>query len=151
MIVVPQTDEQNAALCMWAAKKIRQEPFRNARAIGILDKHHDIKAVVVLHDWSHPNIFLSWAGEGNWMKREVIFHVYQWAYVQIGAERITGLVDKANKKARKLNEHLGMKLEGVLRKASPTGRDLFVYGLLRKEAEALVERLTRKRHASTNS
>lgn len=143
-LVVPVNPLQNQMLCDWAAREIGQDAFERAQAIGFMDGDRLVGAVV-LHDLSPPNVLLSWAfTEPRYFNRTVIRTVFKWAFTQTGVGRITGLVDKRNKKARKLNERLGMKLEGVLRKATPEGRDLFVYGMLREEGEALVERLNGK-------
>lgn len=143
-LVVPTNPLQNQMLCDWAARELRQEAFDRAQAIGFMDGNVLI-AAVVLHDHAPPNVMLSWVFKSpRFFSRTVIRIVFEWAFSQMGVERVTGLVDKRNKRARKLNERLGMKLEGVLRKASPEGRDLFVYGMLREEAEALLERINGK-------
>lgn len=144
-LVIPRNDAENKYLCKWAAEKIGQDEFKNCQGLGFANSTGLI-AVVVLHDLSPPNVFLSWAATTpRWMTKGAIFAIYNWAYNQLRCERITGLVEKNNKRARKVDEGLGMKLEGVLRKASPTGQDLMIYGLLRKEAEALITRLYTKR------
>ena len=140
-IVVPKNDAENAYLCKWAAKIIGQEDFRNATAMGIASSSGLI-GVVVLHDLSPPNVFLSWASTTpRWMTRKTIFVVYDWIFNQHKCQRVTGLVEKNNRRARKIDEGLGMKLEGVLRKASPSGQDLMIYGLLKNEADNLIRRL----------
>jgi RimJ/RimL family protein N-acetyltransferase len=140
-LVTPKTPQENKFLCDWCAKRIGQDEFRNATAVGYAN-HSGLIAVVVLHDLSPPNVFLSWAATTpRWMTRQTICMIYDWAYNQLGCSRITGLVERKNKRARKIDEGLGMKLEGVLRKASPSGQDLFVYGLLKNEADGLIKRL----------
>lgn len=140
-LVAPQNPIENQYLCDWAARVIGQGPFERATALGWMDKT-GLRAVVVLHDMSPPNVMLSWAATTpRWMNRAVLKIVFDWAFNQLKVGRITGLVEKPNKHARRLNENLGMRLEGVLRKASPKGKDLFVYGMLRAEGEALMRRL----------
>ena len=140
-LVVPRGPIENQFLCDWAARTIGQGPFERASALGWMDGT-GLRAVVVLHDQAHPNVMLSWAATSpRWMTREVLRIVFDWAFNQLKCGRITGLVEKPNKHARRLNEKLGMKLEGVLRKASPKGKDLFVFGMLREEGEALMRRL----------
>ena len=51
----------------------------------------------------------------------------------VGCRRVTGLVHDNNHDARRFDEHLGFKQEGVLRKAAPDGDDMIVYGMLREE------------------
>lgn len=140
-LVVPRTDAENQFLCNWAAKIIGQDEFKNARGLGFAD-HNGIVAVVVLHDLSPPNVFLSWASTSpRWFTKRTIFIIYDWIFNQHKCQRVTGLVEKNNKRARKIDEGLGMRLEGVLRKASPSGQDLMIYGLLRKEADELIRKL----------
>lgn len=141
MIVAPKNEGENRQLLAWAANKLKQDVLQNARAIAVV-KNNKIAGVIVLHDWSPPNVFLSWASDDvRWMSKGLILHIYNWAYVQLKCTRITGLVERNNKRARKIDEQLGMKLEGVLRKAAPSGRDMIVYGLLKEEAETLIKRL----------
>lgn len=141
LIVVPKNDHENFQLCTWAANILKQDVIRNARSIAVV-KNEKIAGVVILHDWSPPNVFLSWASvTPRWMSRDLLLHVFNWAYVQLRCKRITGLVERNNKRARDIDERLGMKLEGVLRKAAPSGRDLMVYGLLKEEAEQLIKRM----------
>ena len=140
MIVVPQNDAQNELICRWVAERIGQDEFKNARGMAFT-LNGKIVGGAVLHDYAKPNVFVSWALEKGGLTRSHLLAVLDWAFNQLGCERMTGLVEKNNRKSRKLCEHLGMKLEGVLRKAAPSGRDLFVYGFLRSEAEALVSRL----------
>lgn len=143
-IVIPKNDAENAFLCKWAAEKMGQDEFKNARAIGFANSRGLI-AVVVLHDMSPPNVFLSWAATSvYWMNRRNLWVIYNWIFNQNKCERVTGLVERNNKRARKIDEGLGMRLEGVIRKASPSGRDLMVYGLLRREADELITRLYKK-------
>jgi hypothetical protein len=140
-LVVPANPFENQWMCDWAARRIGQDAFERAQAIGWADKH-GIVAIVVLHDLSPPNVMLSWASSSpRWMTRKALWTVFNWAFNQLKVDRITGLVERPNKHARRLNEKLGMKLEGVLRKASPHGKDIFVFGMLREEAEALMKRL----------
>ena len=141
MIVFPRNPVENQWMCDWAARVIGQEAFERAQAVGV-ERDGSLVAVAVLHDHAHPNVMLSWASTGRgWLSRRLLKVVFDWAFNQLKVSRITGLVERPNKRARKLNEHLGMKLEGVLRDASPRGKDLFVYGMLREEGEALMKRL----------
>ena len=80
------------------------------------------------------------------MTKKTIAIIYDWIFKQHKCSRVTGLVERNNKRARKVDEGLGMKLEGVIRKAAPSGRDLMVYGLLKSEADALLERLYKKKN-----
>jgi RimJ/RimL family protein N-acetyltransferase len=56
-------------------------------------------------------------------------------FVQLKVNRITGLIEKRNRASRDFAEGLGGVLEGVMRKASPRGGDVCVYGLLAESAK----------------
>jgi RimJ/RimL family protein N-acetyltransferase len=139
-VVVPRNDAENTFLCDWAAKRIGQGPFKNARALGFANQS-GLVAAIVLHDLSPPNVFTSWAVEKGGFSRKLIAAFYKWAFVQSGCLRITALVERKNKRSRKLCEGLGMKLEGVTRKCAPNGQDLFIYGMLREEADETITRV----------
>jgi len=49
-------------------------------------------------------------------------------------ERISSLTSKSNKRARKLLEGLGFKLEGMIREGNPDDTDICCYGILKREA-----------------
>jgi RimJ/RimL family protein N-acetyltransferase len=150
-LVVPKNQQENDLLCAWAANKIGQSPFKNATALAFANSK-EILAVIVLHDLSPPNVFLSWAANTpRWMTKGNIKVIHDWIFNQHKCTRVTGLVERNNKRARKVDEGLGMKLEGVIRKASPSGRDLMVYGLLKSEADALIARLYKKKNGQTIS
>lgn len=68
--------------------------------------------------------------------REFVWFCFWYPFEQLKVRRVTGIVPKKNKAARRLDEHLGFKLEAVLKAAHPTG-DLCVYRLFKDECRML--------------
>ena len=76
-----------------------------------------------------------WAvGEPGWMSRRVIAAMLAYPFVQLGCHRMTVTIARNNRKSRSISEKLGFRLEGVIREGVGPGKDLMVYGLLRRES-----------------
>lgn len=78
---------------------------------------------VCMHVASKPGV--------NWVTRAFLKLVFGFAFNGLGVKRITGFVPETNAKARKFDEHLGFKLEVVLRDIYADG-GLCIYAM-RKE------------------
>jgi RimJ/RimL family protein N-acetyltransferase len=68
-----------------------------------------------------------------WVRREAMHRFFAYPFLQLGCNRVTGLVAATNLTARKFDEHIGFVQEGVLREGLPNGEALIVYGMLRAE------------------
>lgn len=101
-------------------------------AFGLVNKEDEILAGVVFNGYTPPAICMHIAAEK--MTPTFIAAVMDYAFRQLKCKRVTGVIDRRNKASRRFALHLGAKLEGVMRDASPQG-DVCVYGLLRKDAE----------------
>jgi hypothetical protein len=84
-------------------------------------KPHDIEMVVA-------------ADSPKFMTRRNIALIFGYPFNQLGCSRITVITHKKNKKARRLIEGMGFKLEGVCRKAIDGIKDAMIYGMLKHEA-----------------
>ena len=87
--------------------------------------------------YSPPNIFLSVAGEGKWLTPGNLAGWFWYPFEQLECTRCTALVHKKNKISRRFVERLGFKVEGVLREAAEDGKDLIIYGLLKRDCPHL--------------
>jgi RimJ/RimL family protein N-acetyltransferase len=63
---------------------------------------------------------------------EMFNEVFGFVFDKLRAARVTGLLRGKNRRAKKLNEHFGFKLEGVMRKAFADD-DLHIYGFLAED------------------
>jgi len=91
----------------------------------------EIVAVVCFFNYRWPNIEVGFFSDSpRWaLNRALVAEALSYPFVQLNCQRITALVEKRNKPARKMVQRLGFIEEGKLRKASPNG-DMFIYGLL---------------------
>jgi RimJ/RimL family protein N-acetyltransferase len=90
-------------------------------------------AGVIYNHYSAANICMHVGGVGNyWLTPEFLFAAFDYPFNQLKVRRVTGLVPKKNKAARKLDEHLGFKFEGCMSHGLPDD-DMLVYGLLREK------------------
>jgi RimJ/RimL family protein N-acetyltransferase len=97
-------------------------------------------AAVVWHNydaWS-GNVEVAIAADSpRWIGRERLEVLFHFPFIAMGCRRITARISTANVRSRKLCKGLGFQLEGLMRKASPDGNDMLIYGLLKEECKFL--------------
>ena len=127
---------------VWAKEVLGIEnPTGFCRALSAVDTDGRFAFVVVLSNFSKRNIDMHTAAicGAQWASpKEAVrmFNgVFNYAFEQLRASRVTGLVKAGNAGARRFDEHLGFKLEGTMREAFD-GDDLCVYGFLASEYRA---------------
>jgi RimJ/RimL family protein N-acetyltransferase len=121
----------------WARTKLEleNEPafFRTMSAV---DENNEFVCVVVMTNFTPRNIDLSIAIDSRKVTPKgtiAMFNkVFGFVFDRMHAARVTGLLRGKNRKAKKLNEHFGFKLEGVMRK-SFADDDLHIYGFLAED------------------
>lgn len=101
-------------------------------AFGLINRDDKLVAGVVFNGYRKPNIVMSIAAER--ITPAFMAAIMGYAFKQCECGRVTGLVEKRNHASRRFSLHLGAKLEGCMRRASPNG-DVLIYGLLREDAE----------------
>ena len=95
-------------------------------AIG-LESNGKLIAGVVFDNYRHRSIAMHVASEGaNWLSRDFLKAVFGYCFFQMKVNKVVGLVDSGNEKARKFDEHLGFILEGVIKDAAKDG-DILIY------------------------
>lgn len=121
----------------WAKEKIGIDgPTGFARAMSAVDNSDNFVLVVVMSNFSPRNIdmhqVMANGGKGFSPRaiKEMFNALFHYIFDQLGAARVTGLVKAKNEKARRLDEHLGFKLEGVMKEAFEDD-DLCLYGFLK--------------------
>lgn len=135
-IEYPQSQEENLALGLWVMERIPGFRTNNFRTLAFFEQNVGIKGVVLFQNYRETDIEIVFAAEPNsdWARRDLILEALSYPF-RIGCHRVTAIVRKDNRKARKLVERLGFKQEGKLRKADTDGHDLFIYGLLADECK----------------
>lgn len=126
-------------MCRWTGERIGQQfDPKSTAGISVICANG---AATVLYNNYDPNIgiMMSVAGVGNWLHRSALAVFFGYPFQELGLRRVTTLVAKRNKRARKLNEGLGFVREGCFRQGAPNGDNLFVYGMLKSECRWLVD------------
>ena len=113
------------------------ESWGHYSALGLV-RGDRIVAGVVYNNWEAQNVCAHiGAIEGrHWLTRSFLHAMFAYPFVQCGKRRITALVAKRNKTARKFVDNLGFVYEGSLRHYYGND-DLIVYGLLRERCRHL--------------
>jgi RimJ/RimL family protein N-acetyltransferase len=122
----------------YVGPRVDEDNFGPAIGIGQY-KDGKIIAGVVYNLYNGPSICMHVAGEpgGRWLTRDFLFRAFAYPFIQLGCNRVTGLVRIDNMEARRFDEHLGFKQEGVIRKGASDGTDMILYGMLKEECRWL--------------
>lgn len=126
--------EPREAILAWVASILRRDiaHFGPYVAIGYL-RRGELVAGAVFNGYTGASILMHIAKvHGEPMPVPFVLAFLDYAFNKARVRRITGLIDKRNHASRHFAEHLGARLEGVMRDALPDG-DLCVYGLLAKD------------------
>jgi len=121
----------------WVAARI---PYctgfsQHATAIG-LEEGGAIKCGVVYDGFSGTDIFMSIAAETpKWCNRGNLRMFFDYPFNQLGCARVTAMVAKGNKRARRMNEGLGFTLEGTHKKALAGGQTAISYGMTKEDCK----------------
>lgn len=121
----------------WARAKLELENEPEFfRAMSAVDENDEFVCVVVMTNFTSRNIDLNIAigGKGLMPKGMIVMfnEVFSFVFDKLHAARVTGLLRGKNTKSKKINEHFGFKLEGVMRK-SFIDDDLHIYGFLAED------------------
>ena len=103
----------------------------NFVGFGLVNDDDELVAGAVFNGYRHPAICMHIAAEK--MTPTFVAAIMDYPFRQLGCKRITGVIDRKNKKSRHFAKHLGASLEGVMRDATESG-DICIYGLLAKDA-----------------
>jgi RimJ/RimL family protein N-acetyltransferase len=121
----------------WARAKLELENAPSFfRAMSAVDENDEFVCVVVMTNFTQRNIDLSIVigGKGLMPKGMLVMfnEVFGFVFDKLHVARVTGLLRGKNTQAKKINEHFGFKLEGVMRK-SFIDDDLHIYGFLAED------------------
>lgn len=106
-------------------------------AIGLV-RDGEIIAATIYNHYTGPNVMTSIAGAPGrrWMTRAYLGAIFRYPFLQLRVRRITALVETCNSDSRRLVEHMGFTVEGLMRHAA-VDDDLLVYGMLRQDCRFL--------------
>jgi len=137
-LIICQPKEQIAEFVSSAVGgSARHFPWGNYSALGLTSSGQLVAGVIYNH-YAGPTIcaHIGAVPGKKWLTRSFLRAMFDYPFNQLKVRRITGLVPKRNRAARKFDEHLGFKLEGCMRHALPDD-DMLVYGMLREECRWL--------------
>ena len=108
-------------------------------ALGQLDRDgRELQIGVVYEGYNGSNVWMHVAvAPGVVPLRQFVRHVFAYPFDDLGVRRITGWVSASNMAARRLNEHLGFRLEAMLSEAEEGGDDALVYVMRREDCRVL--------------
>jgi RimJ/RimL family protein N-acetyltransferase len=119
-----------------ASKQGRSADWGLFVAFGLVNDDEELIAGVVFNGYIAPNIMMHISADA--ITPGFISTVMHYAFVKNNCKRVTGIIDKRNKKSRRFAHHLGAKLEGVMRDAGEHG-DICIYGLMKSDAEKWIQ------------
>ena len=106
------------------------------RAMAAVDENDEFVCVVVMTNFTSRNIDLSIVIDHRKVTPkgtiEMFNEVFGFVFDKLHVARVTGLLRGKNIQAKRINEHFGFKLEGVMRKAFADD-DLHIYGFLAED------------------
>jgi len=123
---------QEDKLLPWAQERIGVTFRRDAYTIG-LEKADKLVAVVVYDSFSETDCCMHIASDGTkaWMNKALLVSAFAYPFIQLGLNRVTGLVPASNAAALQFDENLGFVREGYHPQAGPKGDDLISLGMLK--------------------
>lgn len=132
-VYIPQTQQEKNGIAQWMHDRLKEPIPDKFETIAVI---HDGKlaGAMLYYNFFGNTINLSLVSDTPRCASKTVFKVMLgYPFKQLKVKRVTALIRKANKRSRKLAEGLGFKLEGVLRKADPNGRDLCIYGITEQD------------------
>jgi RimJ/RimL family protein N-acetyltransferase len=124
----------------WANKRLTPacDP-KTSTAIGVIDPKTDkIIAAAVFHNFKGHDVEIGFAADSpRWAQRGVIRAIFHYVFIQLGCSRLTTITAETNHRARKLNEGLGFKLEGVHPSGMSPGVTAVSYGMEKENCKWL--------------
>ena len=100
-----------------------------------LERDGRLVAAVLYEDINRFNAWVHLAAVPgrHWGNRAFLMACFTYPFVVCGVRRLSGTVEASNKDAQRLDEHLGFKVEAVLRGAAKDGGDVLIYVMHREE------------------
>jgi RimJ/RimL family protein N-acetyltransferase len=94
------------------------------------------KAVVLYGDYTPENVYMHIASaDPSWCQRGVLRGCFSYPFNQLRVMRVTAIVPKKNKHARRFNERLGFVHEGTHPRSMPDGGATCSYGMVREKCK----------------
>lgn len=103
-----------------------------------LERAGELVAGVLYDNWNGVNVWMHVAIEpGTYLTPRFVRYAFEYPFVEMGCRRVSGWVEASNAAARRLDEHLGFRVEASLKGAASDGGDVLVYAMTRDECRWL--------------
>jgi len=123
----------------WIAKQIGITYIPGAMtAIGLMDTDtKEIVAGLLYEKYNGVSVTMHQAiSRPGVVTKDFLWYVFYYPFVQLGCERLTGIVEANNTPAIELNLKLGFEIEARLERACPSG-DLIIMRMFREDCRFL--------------
>ena len=130
---------QDERVLKWVGDRTDEDDFGpGSIAIG-LEEDDELIAGVAFNMYTKASICMHVAAMPGkrWMTKDFLWRSFAYPFIQLGCNRVTGLVREDNLAAQRFDEHLGFKREGLLRRACTDGQNMILYGMLREDCRWL--------------
>lgn len=131
----------------FVSERIKHWEWGNFTALG-LERNGEIIAGVLFNEYvENTRCSIHCAGDGNWLNREFLWMVFDYAFNQLGCKVIVNPVSVSNKPSMRFTEHIGFKPALLLEDGAEDG-DLMIFTLHKKDCKWLDnEKFKRKYYA----
>jgi RimJ/RimL family protein N-acetyltransferase len=133
-------DQDQISLLLWMQRHADWDVKPNGDSWHVLGCVADgqIAAVVLYDGWDGNSVWCSITSSSpRWATRGNLRALFEYPFVQIGANRMGTLVSVLNADATDMNKRLGFRLEGLLKAGHPNGDDAVIFGMLQGECKWL--------------
>lgn len=135
VIYPARTPEQKAFLVKYIADKLGLDPndlvgsyrFETLGAI----KSGKVIGCVLLTQFRSGDAEILCCGEPGWLTKNSLNVIFRYCFEDLQLRRLTSIVHRKHKVARKFNERIGFRMEGVKTSGMADGRDAILYGMTR--------------------
>ena len=122
----------------WVYKEIGKLWINNpsyGSALGWVNDTGDLVAGVTFTGFDGTTVWLDCAAlpKVRWADRRALWAVFSYAFEQLGCVRVSSLVPEDNEPALKFNRIAGLKVEAVLKRAAPNGKDMLVHTMFAED------------------
>lgn len=112
-------------------------PLDKFVSLGIL-RNGNLVGGATFFNYTGHDIEVSFACDGvAWARPETLRVLFSYPFTILNCVRATAKTSRKNRRARKLLEHLGCKLEGVMLRGFDGKQDMCLYRMLKQECKWL--------------
>ena len=134
MIVLPKDEQEKSLMLAWCNRFIPVSAFdERTHVLGVMHDDQFAGCIAFSH-FTGPDARISLCIRDKYaFSRASVEAVMSYAFDYLKLRRLTAMIKISNRRARKLAEQIGFKMEGKHRKVTLDGCDALLYGLLKEE------------------